>query len=121
MKQICLYESIADEFPIGVWRSDSDGKLIFINKKLKKYFNDSILGSNFINLIPQEKDRNDFLLSWEPEGTTIFEFYDPKNTKWYRMQIHKVENYYIGLTDNITSEKTLIPQLLMLKEDKGVF
>lgn len=121
MNEKCLYENVADEFPIGLWRADSDGNLVYFNKKLKKYFGKSAMGSHFSTLIPIEDERESFLETWDRSGSTVFEFHDATASKWYRLQVHRVENCYIGITNNITSEKTLIPQLLSFKSEKIVF
>lgn len=121
------YQTICEISPVGLFRTDNDGNIVYVNKRYEK-LTGSTLGDlkddGWIKYI-HERDVSMVLTEWQKciEGRLKFtlEFRVKKlsgKTIWVLGQATPInsKNGFVGTITNINRRKKLLNELLALKE-----
>lgn len=116
-----LYQIIQDEVPVGIWKQDFDGCLEYCNPLFKEVNGDI---ENIIDIFDNDDDKNLFKkhMMNDDRFEMIFKIMLNNELQWFRIKFFKIDEGFIGLTDDKTTEFTTIDKLLNLKKEiKDVF
>lgn len=116
-----LYQIIQDEVPVGIWKQDFDGCLEYCNPLFKDVYGEM---DNIMDIFDNDDDRNVFKkhMMNEDRFEMIFKIIVKNELEWFRIKFFKIDEGFIGMTDNKTTEFTTINKLLNLKKEiKDVF
>ena len=111
-----LYKTISEEVPTGIWKADLDGNIEYGNPLFKSLIGDN---ENILDIFSNDDDRTKFKNSLESDSKFEMVFQKITNNEelWFRIKFFKIDDGFIGMTDNMTSEFTTIHKLMNLKKE----
>jgi PAS domain S-box-containing protein len=122
------FEVICNISPVGLFRTDENGNILYVNARYEKLtgkkFND-LEQDKWISTI-YEKDRNKVLKKWnqciKENMKFVMEYRIINNSKiiWVLGQATPIKkgSGFVGTLTNINKRKTLLSELLTLRESK---
>lgn len=115
-----MFETIANDLSVGVWKASDDGTVFFENDTLQSFAKKSLIGKHISSFIPDMIQREIFeeliRLNKRDFQLEISLNEDTPSEKWYKLVVHKFDNIYTGVITDITKNKKLLDKLLNFKE-----